>query len=189
MVTTALSFPRIDGMSDPDSPGPRSAQELFDSVRSWFRSRARKLVGGTDVSESDLVNETMATMGRRLFASPETFKLASDVEMKQALHRLAKEAERRRAELPPMDLSALAEELVDHEQPGDALLVWEFIEHLQAQDPQKARLLELRAFGGFTHEQIASDLGVSLNTVTRQLAGLRERYTAWLGEKRGSDDS
>lgn len=38
---------------------------------------------------------------------------------------------------------------------------------LAAQDERKARVVELRFFGGLTNEEIASELGISTDTVTR----------------------
>lgn len=179
MVTTALNFPRLDGMSDSESPSPKSAQEFYAGARDWLAARARELTGGADVRATDLVHETMARLGRRRFASPEAFRLASDRELRLALSVLIKEAARRRKESAPIDFEALGEQVTIHEQPGDAALVYEFLEHLQEKDPAKARVLELRAFGGFTHEQIATELGISERTVSRQLSDLRDRYREW----------
>ena len=47
---------------------------------------------------------------------------------------------------------------------------------LQAIDPQRGRIAELRCFAGATHEEIASVLGVSARTVERSWRGAR----AWL---------
>jgi RNA polymerase sigma-70 factor (ECF subfamily) len=38
---------------------------------------------------------------------------------------------------------------------------------LKAQDERKARVVELRFFGGLTNEEIAAELGISTDTVTR----------------------
>jgi RNA polymerase sigma-70 factor (ECF subfamily) len=38
---------------------------------------------------------------------------------------------------------------------------------LTAQDERKARVVELRFFGGLTNEEIAAELGISTDTVTR----------------------
>lgn len=182
MVTTALNFPRLGGMSDSETPSPKSAQEFYEGARDWLRQRARELSGdASDVRTTDLVHETMARLGRRRFASPEAFRLASDRELQMALHCLIRESARRRREVDPIDLQDLGEELTTREQPGDAALVYEFLESLQRQDATKARILELRAFGGFTQEQIATELQVSVRTIERQLAEMRERYKHWLG--------
>jgi DNA-directed RNA polymerase specialized sigma24 family protein len=63
----------------------------------------------------------------------------------------------------PMDPEALpadgrAEELLD---------LHEALEHFVLQDPPKARLVELRSFGGLTLEQAAACLGISPSTADR----------------------
>lgn len=50
------------------------------------------------------------------------------------------------------------------------------IEKLAAQDPDKARLVELRFFGGLTNDQAAEALGISPTTANRYWAFAR----AWL---------
>jgi RNA polymerase sigma factor (TIGR02999 family) len=51
-------------------------------------------------------------------------------------------------------------------QPGDDLIaVDEALEALSAEDPRKARVVELRFFGGLSMEETAQALGVSLRTV------------------------
>jgi RNA polymerase sigma factor (TIGR02999 family) len=68
-------------------------------------------------------------------------------------------------------------------EPDDELLALdEALERLAARDPQKARLVELRYFGGLTGEQAAEVLGISPTTADRHWAYAR----AWLqAEVRG----
>lgn len=64
------------------------------------------------------------------------------------------------------------------EQPGDidVLALDEALTRLAALDPEQARIVELRYFGGLTLEETAEAVGVSLATVKRQFAMAR----AWL---------
>lgn len=48
------------------------------------------------------------------------------------------------------------------------LLVNEALERLEAEDPEKARIVTLKFFGGLTNEEVAESLGVGLRTVVRQ---------------------
>ena len=62
-------------------------------------------------------------------------------------------------------------------EPSESLLaVDDALERLAEQDPEKARLVEMRFFGGLTHPEIAEVLDVSLSTVERQWRVAR----AWL---------
>ena len=64
--------------------------------------------------------------------------------------------------------------------PSDSLpalaVIHEAIEALSALDPQQSEIVELRFFGGMTHEEIARYLGISLSTVERRWRLAR----AWL---------
>jgi len=55
----------------------------------------------------------------------------------------------------------------------------EALNELAMGDPQQAQMVELRFFGGLTHEEVASTLGVSLSTVKRQWRLAR----AWLQQR------
>ena len=48
------------------------------------------------------------------------------------------------------------------------LLVNEALERLETEDPEKARIVILKFFGGLTNEEVAESLGVGLRTVVRQ---------------------
>jgi RNA polymerase sigma-70 factor, ECF subfamily len=58
----------------------------------------------------------------------------------------------------------------------DVLALHDALERLAALDPEQARLVELRYFGGLTIEDTAAALGVSRATVNREWAIAR----AWL---------
>lgn len=61
------------------------------------------------------------------------------------------------------------------EPPGQVLALDEALTELSKEDPRKARVVELRYFGGLTVEETADALGVSAETVARdwKLAKLR----------------
>lgn len=56
---------------------------------------------------------------------------------------------------------------VENQHNTDALMLHKALEELALVDPQKAKLVELRYFGGMTNEETAEALGVSLATVKR----------------------
>jgi RNA polymerase sigma-70 factor (ECF subfamily) len=49
----------------------------------------------------------------------------------------------------------------------DLVAIDDALSALTAQDERKARVVELRFFGGLTNEEIAAELGISTDTVTR----------------------
>jgi len=76
-----------------------------------------------------------------------------------------------------MHRSPLCDVEVQCEVPSDDLLALdEAITKLEAEDPEKARIVQLRFFAGLSHEQAASVLGVSDVTAKRHWRYAR----AWL---------
>lgn len=65
----------------------------------------------------------------------------------------------------------------------DLLALAEALEALATEDPDKARLVELRAFGGMTFEEAADTLGVSRATAARSWAYAK----AWLYQRLTTD--
>jgi RNA polymerase sigma-70 factor (ECF subfamily) len=75
--------------------------------------------------------------------------------------------------------------LLTTSQADQLLAVDEALERLAAQDPRKARIMELKHFGGLSREEIAASLGLTLATVKRDIT-LGEAWLrrAWTGPRR-----
>ena len=58
--------------------------------------------------------------------------------------------------------------VVSNEKSAELLALNEALENLETLDPQKAKIVELRYFGGLSIEETAEVLGVSIATVNRQ---------------------
>ena len=92
-------------------------------------------------------------------------------------HARERRAAKRGGGLPPLALGdADAAAAPAAEQGVDVLALHEALERLAALDPDQARLVELRYFGGLSIEETAEALGVSPATVKREWAIAR----AWL---------
>jgi RNA polymerase sigma factor (TIGR02999 family) len=98
----------------------------------------------------------------------------------EAMRRILVEKARARArlkrggQLRRVDWESL--ELTVHESPEELLALDEALIDLAREHPDKARLINLRYFGGLTHEEAAAALSVSLSTADRHWAYAR----AWL---------
>lgn len=68
--------------------------------------------------------------------------------------------------------------------PGEVLALHEALEQFAQRDPLKAKLVELRFFGGLTLAQAAECLDISLSTADRAWRYAR----AWLYDAMGGDD-
>jgi RNA polymerase sigma-70 factor, ECF subfamily len=83
-----------------------------------------------------------------------------------------------RHRVPLDDSLALYEESA-----SDLLALDEALERLAALDPELARMVELRFFGGLTEEETAREMGVSSRTVTRAWRFARVWLARELGEE------
>ena len=66
--------------------------------------------------------------------------------------------------------------------PG-VLLIDEALQWLEAEDPEKARIVALKFFGGLTNEEVAESVGLSLRTVIRQWVCAKIKLFRWIREQ------
>lgn len=87
--------------------------------------------------------------------------------MRQILVDLAREQKRLKRQRDPATVS-LSESGDRGVEQVDVLVMDQCLDRLQAMDPRKGDLVELRYFGGLTLEEIAETLNISLATVKRE---------------------
>jgi RNA polymerase sigma factor (TIGR02999 family) len=101
----------------------------------------------------------------------------------EAMRRVLVENARRKARLKRgggqerIELEQL--ELAETSPDEKVLLIDEALEQLQTNDPQKARVVVLKFFGGLTNQEVAANLGLTERTVERHWAYAK----AWLFRK------
>jgi len=79
--------------------------------------------------------------------------------------------------VPLDELEILATTPDDH-----VLLIEEALQWLEAQDPDLARIVVLKFYGGLTNEEVAESRGMSVPTVKRQWAYAKARLFRWIRE-------
>jgi RNA polymerase sigma factor (TIGR02999 family) len=68
--------------------------------------------------------------------------------------------------------------------PEDKILaINEALIRLEAEDPDKARIVTLKFFGGLTNEEVAENLGLSLRTVSRLWISAKVKLFRWIREQ------
>ncbi len=65
------------------------------------------------------------------------------------------------------------------------LLIDEALQWLEAEDPEMARMVLLKFFGGLTNEEVAESVGVSLRTVNRQWLYAKIKLFRWIRNQNG----
>jgi RNA polymerase sigma factor (TIGR02999 family) len=167
---------------------PHAADQLLPLVYDELRQlAAQKLAAekpGQTLQPTALVHEAYLRVAGpgvpRAYKDRGHFFAAAAAAMRRILIDSArrKQAQKRGGGLQREPLDAVAAPEPDEE----LLALDEALEKLAAQDPQKARLVELRYFAGLTGEQAAEVLGISPTTADRHWAYAR----AWLqAEVRG----
>lgn len=101
--------------------------------------------------------------------------------MRQILvdHARTRAAAKRGHNAPKLSLEDAAE--FSREQAGELVMLDDALTSLARLDERKARVVELRYFGGLTDEEIAAALGISTATITREMRLAR----AWLLREMG----
>src|SRR5262245_59529295 len=170
---------------------PQAAEKLWPLVYEELRKLASAQLArenpGQTLQPTALVHETYLRLTadqEQAFANRRHFFAAAAQAMRRLLvenarsrGRLKRGGERRRehADLDTLDAGGPAEEI---------LALHEALEEFANQDPLKAKLVELRFFGGLTLAEAAECLDISLSTADRGWRYAR----AWLYAAMSGDD-
>ncbi len=161
----------------------RAAEKLlplvYDELRKLAAQKMTNEAPGQTLQPTALVHEAWL----RLVATPDQtwqnrahfFSAAAE-----AMRRILIQNARRKARFKRgggqqrLDIDAI--ELTGTAPDDKVLLVNEALQHLEAEDPEKARVVVLKFFGGLTNREAAAILGVTERTVERNWAYAK----AWL---------
>jgi len=159
------------------SKGDRTALDrltpiLYDELRRLAAAHLRRGYDTGTIQPTSLVHEAylkLAGQDHLEFQNrAQFFGLAAQV-MRTILvdHARAKAAAKRGGNGQPLtlrdDLAAAPETT------ADVLVLHEALEALAEQDDRKARIIEMRYFGGMTAQEIGDALGISLATIGREM--------------------
>jgi len=152
---------------------------VYDELRRHAAVRMAQEAPGQTLQPTALVHEAWLRLvgnGDRTWANRAHFFGAAA----EAMRRILIENARRKARLKRggdqvrLDIDQL--ELAETTPDEKILLIDEALEKLQVQDPEKARVVVLKFFGGRTNQEVAEVLGVTERTVERHWAYAK----AWL---------
>ncbi len=125
---------------------------------------------GNTLQPTALINEAFLKLAGAENASYENrnhFIAVACTAMRQILvnHALSRRAAKRGSGGVTVSLDDV--QLAVHQEAAEVVALHEALERLQALDPRKSKVVEMRYFGGLSMEEIAEALGVSLVTVNR----------------------
>ncbi len=159
---------------------PAASAELlplvYDELRHLAAARMARESAGHTLQPTALVHEAWMRLvkpGDRHWNNRSHFFRAAAQAMRRILVDRArlKSSIKRGANPERLNLDDLA---LAATTPDDrVVLVDEAIGHLEQQDPDSARIVTLKFFGGFTNREIAETLGVTERTIERQWAYAR----------------
>lgn len=143
---------------------------VYDQLQKLARGQLRGERAGHTLEPTALVHEAFLRLGnydRISWQNRAHFFSIASMTMRRVLVDYARQ--RRAAKRGG---SAVAVTLAESRTPGDSvdvdlIALDEALSQLGLQDPRQCRIVEMRYFGGLTHEEIAETLDVSLATVNR----------------------
>ena len=161
----------------------RASEELlplvYDELRRLAAARMAQEAAGQTLQPTALVHEAWLRLvgdGDRTWQDRAHFFGAAAEAMRRILienarrkSRLKRGGNRQRLNIDDLELAATT--------PDDkVLLIDEALEKLHVEDPEKARVVVLKFFGGLTNQEVAEGMGVNERTVERHWAYAK----AWL---------
>jgi len=182
---TEEALARVDSSTAPVEVR-RLAVELLPGFYSQLRQIARRtrsrLGGGLTMQTTALVHEAYLRLGQaRGFVDETHFLRASALAMRHALinHAEARVAGKRGGGIQHVTLSHVVDLSIESDE--GLLALHEAMERLAAEMPRLADVVECRFFGGYSEEETARALSMSLRTVQRDWLKAR----AWLFRELG----
>lgn len=170
---------------------PEALNEFAPLVQQELRLMARRLLRGENgrgrFESAELVQESYVRLlgwqsvqwqnRAHFFATAAQMMRRVLVDAARTRH-----AQKRGAGAPPLPLD---ESIADVPKPVDLVALGEALDRLAEIDPRPSQVVELRFFGGFTVEETAEALGISIRTVLYDWNTAR----AWLRHELARQDS
>ncbi len=167
-----------------ESRGPGAVEALFPLVYDELRRLAQHQLGGERADHTlqatalvneaylKLVGQTRVDWQNRAHFMAVAAQAIRRVLVDHARHRAR---DKRGGGAPHLSLTS-GLEVADGNRPIDLLDMEDALDRLAQEDPTKAKVVELRFFGGLTNEEVAAVIDTSLRTVERHWQYSR----AWL---------
>ncbi|MBB5351798.1 RNA polymerase sigma factor (TIGR02999 family) [Haloferula luteola] len=167
-------------------------EELLPLVYDELRNFARKIMSkralqGT-LQATALVHEAwikLSTGNERIWCDRSQFFCTAAKAMRHILvdRARAKMATKRGSDLERISLDTHDFEIAEASPDERVLMVDELLHRLEVEDPESARVITLKFFGGLTNHELASMDGVTERTIERQWAFAKARLFRLIREE------
>jgi len=156
---------------------------VYNELRRMAAARMAREAAGQTLQPTALVHEAWLQLvgnGDRTWENrAHFFGAAAD-----AMRRILIDAARRKSTLKRgagMERLDVADVDLAQASPDDnVLLIDEALQHFEAEDPERARIVVLKFFGGLTNLEVAETLGIGERSVDRQWAAAKVRLFQWI---------
>lgn len=157
----------------PDGPQVSSEEllsQVYQELRALAASRMARETAGQTLQATALVHEAWLQIAgdrNRMWESRAHFFGAAAEAMRRILVDVARRKSRikRGGQQEHVEISKL--DVADELPPEEILIINEALENLEREDPEQARIVVLKFFGGMTNEEVAEFLGISERTIYR----------------------
>lgn len=151
---------------------------VYDELRSLAAARMRGEAQGQTLQATALVHEAwlrVSGKGGRTWNDRAHFFRVAALEMRRILVENArrKACIKRGPDLDRIDIEGV--DLADTQPDDRIILIDDALRRLEAEDPDSARIITLKFFGGLTNREVADMEGVTERTIERQWAFARTR--------------
>ncbi len=164
--------------------GERFLPLIYAELRRLAAAKMSREQPGQTLQATALVHEAWLRLGEGAFANRAHFFAAASEAMRRILVERArrKRREKRGGGAEHVDVAEL-EIAAPLSNEDESLAIDEALDRLAAHDARKAEVVKLRYFVGFSFEETAEVLGISVPTAKRDWAYAR----AWLHQEIGAD--
>ncbi|MBK1883821.1 sigma-70 family RNA polymerase sigma factor [Luteolibacter pohnpeiensis] len=161
---------------------------VYDELRSLAKKRMSQASPGETLQATALVHEAWLKISgdasRSWSNRAHFFRTAAQAMRHILVDRARAKASAKRGENPKfLDIQVHGLEVADTTLDERVLLVDEMLERLEKEDPESARVIALKFFGGLTNKEIATMDGVVERTVERHWAYAKARLYQMIREE------
>lgn len=163
-------------------------EQVYQELRALAAARMAREAPGQTLQATALVHEAwlqLVGQGDRTWESRAHFFGAAAEAMRRILVDVARKKSRFKRGGDQQRVEFAEAEVADASPPDDILRINEALEQLEREDPEQARIVVLKFFGGMTNEEVGTFLGIGERTVYRHWVCAKARLFLLVNQNAG----